>query len=239
MSADQKEKTERLLLAIPCYNEAASIAGLLDEIQRQGLACDVLVIDDGSQDDTFALASARARCVRLPVNLGIGGAVQTGFRFAHQHDFDLCLQIDGDGQHPPEMVPALLAAYRRSPANIIIGSRFLEAGGFQSSWARRIGIAIVRGCLRLLFGSRVTDPTSGLRLLDRKAIELFAAEYPTDFPEPISIAVASCHGLSVREIPARMRPRATGRSSIRGLKAASYVLRVVGYLLLTRVARSL
>ena len=229
----------RVLLMVPCYNEAKSIGPLLDEIEHENLACDVLVVDDGSDDDTHSVVAGRARCIRLATNLGIGGAVQTAARFAHEHDYDVCIQLDGDGQHPPGQVRVLLAAYRQEPADLIIGSRFLDSGGFRSSGTRRIGIAFIRVTIRLLYGQWVTDPTSGFRLLGRAAIRAFSSDYPVDFPEPISAASALSLGLRVRDIPVEMRPRAAGQSSIRGLKTAIYILRVIGYLLLMRVGRYL
>jgi glycosyltransferase involved in cell wall biosynthesis len=224
---------------IPCYNEGRGLGPLLDELGGLADTCDVLVVDDGSTDDTHAVASQRARCVRLPQNLGIGGAVQTAIRFADAHGYGFCLQLDGDGQHPPDQIEVMLRAYRESPANLLVGSRFLGSGGFRSTGARRLGIGILRGTIAALYGQTISDPTSGFRLMDRAAIRLFAAEYPVDYPEPISVAVALSRSLSVRETAVVMRPRVTGTSSIRGLRTAIYLLRVIGYLFLIRVGRYL
>lgn len=229
----------RVLLVIPCFNEEASIGGLLSEIAALGRGYHTLVIDDGSSDATSAVASRQSKVARLAQNLGIGGAVQTGIKYAAREDFDVCIQIDGDGQHDPRQIGTLLAAYRRQPANIIIGSRFIDHAGFCSTPMRRAGIRLIVLALNWLFsGGRITDPTSGMRLLDRSAIEFFARSYPADFPEPISLAWALRAGLSVSEVAVEMRAREAGVSSIDGLKTASYMVRVLGYILLARLSKA-
>jgi glycosyltransferase involved in cell wall biosynthesis len=228
----------RILLVIPCFNEEASIGDLLSEIAATGRRYHTLVVDDGSSDATSAIASARSPVARLTQNLGIGGAVQTGIKYAARQDFDFCIQIDGDGQHDPREIERLLDAYARRPANITIGSRFIDSTGFCSTRMRRAGIKLIARALNTLFaGGRITDPTSGMRLLDRRAIAFFAKAYPMDFPEPISLAWAMRAGLTVGEVPVEMRARETGVSSIDGLKSVSYMIRVLGYILLARIAR--
>lgn len=232
-------KPARVLLIIPCYNEQKSIAALLKEITELCLDYKVLVIDDGSDDDTFRIAQALSPTVRLLRNLGIGGAVQTGIKYAHNNAFDFCVQIDGDGQHPPSEVSKLLRAYQAKPRPIIIGSRYLRSGTFNSTWARRFGGQTIAWALNTLFSQcAVTDPTSGMRLMDSKAIEFFAKHYPHDFPEPISLAWALKEGLSVSEVPVLMREREHGNSSIIGMKPMAYMLRVIGYILLARLKRN-
>lgn len=230
----------RVLLIIPCFNEEASIGGVLNEIAATGRNYHTLVVDDGSSDATSAIASCSSPVARLVQNLGIGGAVQTGIKYAARRDFDFCIQIDGDGQHDPHAIETLLNAYREDPANITIGSRFIDNAGFCSTRMRRAGIRLIVLALNSLFssGGRITDPTSGMRLLDRSAIAFFAKAYPTDFPEPISLAWAMRAGLRVNEVPVEMRARETGVSSIDGLKSASYMIRVLGYILLARLVRS-
>lgn len=228
----------RILLVIPCFNEEASIGDLLGEIAATGRSYQTLVVDDGSSDATSAVASARSPVARLTQNLGIGGAVQTGIKYAARQNFDFCIQIDGDGQHDPHEIETLLDAYARRPANITIGSRFIDNAGFCSTRLRRAGIRLIARALNTLFaGGRITDPTSGMRLLDRCAIAFFAKAYPMDFPEPISLAWAMRAGLTVGEIPVEMRARENGVSSIDGLKSVSYMIRVLGYILLARIAR--
>ena len=227
----------RILLAIPCYNEEGAIGPLLREIRSLHADYDMIVVDDGSRDNTYGVASAMAPCLRLIANLGIGGGVQTSIKYAFERGYDLCVQVDGDGQHPASEICVLVDSYRASPANLIIGSRFLADGEFRSTFARRVGIQAISAAIRWFFGCRVTDPTSGFRIMDREAIRIFSAEYPHDFPESISVAVALEHGLSIREVPVRMRAREHGDSSIQGLKRMAYMLRVIGYLALIRLKR--
>jgi glycosyltransferase involved in cell wall biosynthesis len=226
----------RVLLIVPCLNEAGSIVSLLREIQAQASGCDVLVVDDGSTDGTHRLVGPPARCVRLPANLGIGGAVQAGIQFAERERYDFCVQIDGDGQHPPELVAELLENAIETGSQLVIGSRYLApTDGFQSTAMRRLGSRIIGRTIHFCFGgARITDPTSGLRVMDRRAIAFFAHHYPTDFPEPVSIAWGLARGFRVREVAVRMRERQAGVSSIRLMKTVSYMVRVVSYVLLAR-----
>lgn len=229
----------RLLIIIPCYNEAKSIGRLLAEIDSLKEGYHTLVIDDGSSDNTYEIASAHTTSLKLVSNLGIGGAVQTGIKYAFEHDYDYCIQVDGDGQHPPDQIKLFLEHRDLSQANLIIGSRFLGGGAFRSYFVRRIGISIISKTIEILFGKRVSDPTSGLRLMDRKCIELFNKYYPYDYPEPISCAYAIEHGLTLVEVPVQMRDRKSGESSISGVKPIAYMLRVIGYLVLLRLGRYL
>ncbi len=230
-------ETRSLLVVIPCFNEAASVAGVIQDIRTHAGFADILVVDDGSSDATRAVAAKSARCVRLPINLGIGGAVQTGIRFADRHGYDACVQVDGDGQHPADQIAKLLAAMQSQPARIVVGSRYLDDNdGFKSSFMRRMGSRLISKTLGICFGPcRITDPTSGFRLMDRTAIEFFSRQYPVDFPEPISIAWALANGLEVVETPVMMRERRTGTSSIRMFKTWSYMIRVVVYIALARM----
>lgn len=225
----------RILLIIPCYNEQESIEALLNEIASLEQGYSTVVIDDGSRDSTYEKAIKLSPTVKLLRNLGIGGAVQTGIRFAAANDFDFCIQIDGDGQHPPTEISKLMLAYKESPRSIIIGSRYLFNDSFRSTAARRFGSRAIAWSLNTLFKScYVTDPTSGMRMMDRAAIKLFANSYPHDFPEPISLAWALREGLSVGECGVHMRSRDSGRSSIAGWKPIAYMLRVLGYVALAR-----
>ena len=234
---EPKAGRPRILLVIPCFNEEASIGDLLKEIAAMGAEYHTLVVDDGSSDSTSAVAGAHSPVVRLIQNLGIGGAVQTGLKYAARNAFNFCVQIDGDGQHNPREIVALLDAYRRQPRNIIIGSRFIGNAGFRSTISRRLGSKLIAATLNHLFaGGRITDPTSGMRLLDRRAIEFFAQKYPLDFPEPISLAWAMRAGLTIGETAVTMRARETGESSIDGFKPLGYMIRVLGYILLARLS---
>lgn len=224
-----------VLLIIPCYNEQDNIGVLLDEISNCGNYA-TIVIDDGSHDSTYEIASQFSPTIKLIRNLGIGGAVQTGIKYAQRNGFDLCVQLDGDGQHPPGEVIKLLNEYQRTAHPLIIGSRYLQNDTFRSTRMRRMGGQTIAWVLNLLFPhSHITDPTSGMRLMDRNAIELFSQIYPYDYPEPISLALALKHGLSVGEVPVKMRAREYGRSSIIGWKPISYMIRVLGYIVLARI----
>lgn len=228
----------RVLLIIPCYNEAGSIAALLREIANSGLGYDTVVIDDGSSDNTSEIARPLSPTVRLVRNLGIGGAVQTGIKYAHRHGYDFCVQIDGDGQHPPQEVAKLLQAYQQAPREIIIGSRYIEHDTFRSTWARRVGSQLIARTINALFAQGcVTDPTSGMRLMDRRAMAFFAQRYPHDYPEPISLAWALRAGMRMGEVPVQMRAREHGQSSIIGWKPLAYMFRVLCYLVLARCIR--
>jgi glycosyltransferase involved in cell wall biosynthesis len=222
----------RALIVIPCLNEREALPALLAELRAVADGCGhtlvPLVIDDGSSDGTAAAARASgARCVQLPSNLGIGGAVQTGLKLAALEGFDCAVQLDGDGQHPAEALPALLSHMALADApDLLVGSRFLEKAGFQSTTARRVGIGWLCLVLRLLCGLRLTDPTSGLRVYGRRALWLFDLTYPYDYPEPESLVLACRAGLAIAEAPVQMRPRRSGHSSIRGLWTAYYMLKV-------------
>ncbi len=226
----------RVLLIIPCFNEQESIEALLREISSLREGYSTVVVDDGSKDSTYEKAAQLSPTIRLLINLGIGGAVQTGIRYAATNGFDFCVQIDGDGQHPPSEISKLLNAHKESPCSIMIGSRYLLNDSFRSTLARRFGSKAIAWSLNTLFKRcNITDPTSGMRLMDRAAIEFFARSYPHDFPEPISLAWALQEGLTVRECAVQMRSRNNGQSSIAGWKPIAYMLRVLGYIVLARV----
>jgi glycosyltransferase involved in cell wall biosynthesis len=225
----------KILLIIPCLNEEGSIENLLIQIGNSEQNYSTLVVDDGSIDSTYEKAIKFSPAIKLIENLGIGGAVQTGIKYALNNGFDVCVQIDGDGQHPPSEILKLVNEYSNTPSSIIVGSRYLYNDTFRSTFARRMGGKAIAGCLNALFkGSKITDPTSGMRLMDRKAMKFFAECYPHDFPEPISLAWALQAGLIVRECGVHMRARDAGQSSIVGWKPISYMLRVLGYLILAR-----
>jgi glycosyltransferase involved in cell wall biosynthesis len=196
-------------------------------------------VDDGSTDGTSEAARGLGfRVLRLPMNLGIGGAVQAGYLWAHEHGYDAAVQFDGDGQHEAASMPALLEPIRTGTADMVVGSRFLGDGEFRSTLARRVGIRYLARLIRLRCGARVTDSTSGFRAAGRAAIALFARGYPSDYPEPESIAIAARAGLRVVEVPARMRDRAHGASSITLLRSVLYMVKVsVALVLLPARAR--
>jgi glycosyltransferase involved in cell wall biosynthesis len=213
---------------VPAFNEEGSVGRVIDEIRAFDPDFDVVVVDDGSRDRTAAVAAARdAHVVRLPFNLGIGGAVQTGFRFAHEHGFELAVRVDGDGQHDPAQLSALLEPVLAGEADIAVGSRFAAAGGYRSTRPRRLGIGILAGTVSALVGQRVTDPTSGFQALNRHGIALFAADYPHDYPEVEATVMLFKHRLRLKEVPVAMRERAAGRSSIGAIRAVYYMVKVL------------
>jgi hypothetical protein len=224
--------SKRYLAIVPALNEVDAIGRTVQEIHRWAPEFDVLVVDDGSTDGTAAAAQAAgAQVARLPFNLGIGGAVQTGYVYAHEHGYDVAVQLDGDGQHDAKYIPELLARLTDgSGHNMVTGSRFLEpAGGdgSRSSAPRRAGIGIFSRVVSIASRQRVTDPTSGFRMTDRLAIGLFARDYPHDYPEVEAILLMHAHRLRSCEIPVKMRPRTTGQSAISRIQAAYYMVKVL------------
>ncbi len=221
----------KVLIVIPCYNEEASLPSVLKELQQTVLPdnyqLDVLVVNDCSKDNTSAVAkNGKAIVIDLPVNLGIGGAVQTGILYARNNGYDIAIQLDGDGQHPPKELGKLVSFHLESGANIVIGSRFLEKEGFQSSFARRLGIKYFHWVNRLMTGLHIYDSTSGFRLFDKTAIQIAAINYPDEYPEPESLVVFSKAGLKIAEVPVIMNARQGGQSSIRHFGSLYYCIKV-------------
>jgi glycosyltransferase involved in cell wall biosynthesis len=221
----------RYLAVVPAHNEADAITSTIEEIHNWAPEFDVLVVDDGSTDETAArAASAGAAVVRLPFNLGIGGAMQTGYIYAQEHDYQVAVQIDGDGQHDPRYIHDLLSRLYSTPGlNMVTGSRFLRpiGNGHLSSTPRRVGITIFARLVSMITGRRVTDPTSGLRMTNRVGIELFARDYPHDYPEVEAILLMHAHRLNSCEIPVMMRPRTTGVSAISSTQPVYYMIKVL------------
>ena len=219
------------LAVIPAYNESATVAEVIANLHRHAPDFDVLVLDDGSTDDTSAIArAAGARVVRLPFNLGIGGAVQAGFVFALENGYERMVQVDGDGQHDAEQLAVLTHTMDADPAlDVVIGSRFLSPDlKYPSPLSRRTGIHIFAFLLSRVVGERVSDPTSGFRLYNRRAIRLFANDYPHDYPEVEAVLMLHHHRLTMREVPVQMFERGGGRSSIQGSgKSAYYMIKVL------------
>ena len=213
---------------VPAFNEEESVPAVIDEIRAFDPDFEVVVVDDGSIDGTAAAATGLgAHVVRLPFNLGIGGAVQTGFRYAFEHGFQLAVRVDGDGQHDPAQLGALLGPILADEADIVVGSRFASDGGYRSSRSRRLGISILAKTLSMIVRRRVTDPTSGFQALNRQAIALFAADYPHDYPEVEAALMVHKHELRMTEVPVQMRERAAGQSSIGALASVYYMVKVM------------
>jgi glycosyltransferase involved in cell wall biosynthesis len=219
----------RRLAIVPAYNEEGSVGRVIDEIRSFDAGFDIVVVDDGSVDRTAAVASSRGvHVVRLPFNLGIGGAVQTGYRFALEHGYDLAVQVDGDGQHDPRELPKILGPVLDGEADLVVGSRFAgESPAFRSSAVRRVGIRIFASVVSAVVRQRVTDTTSGFRAVNRRGIILFAADYPHDYPEVEATVLCVKHKLRLAEVPVTMRERSGGRSSITALRSIYYMTKVL------------
>jgi len=218
------------LAVVPAYNEADTIGSVIRALRSAAPAFDVLVVDDGSTDSTGEIAQREgAVVVRHPFNLGIGGAVQSGFVYAKENGYDYMVQVDGDGQHRPEEIPKLIAEMRADPTlDMVCGSRFLSAEhGYPAPISRRTGIHIFAFLLSRIIGQRVSDPTSGFRLYNRRAISLFARDYPHDYPEVEAVVMVHRHRLRLVEVPVSMREREHGRSSITALRSIYYMVKVL------------
>lgn len=221
------ERPARVLLVVPAFNEAGGVERVVREARELPERPDVIVIDDGSQDATASVAAAAgARVARLPFNCGIGAAVQTGLRFGLANGYDVIARFDGDGQHDPHALASLLAPLSAGAADFVLGSRYLTGEGFQSGAARRAGIRWFSGLLELACGLHVTDPTSGCWAANRRAAEVLAIEYASDYPEVDSIVHLAKRGRRITEVPVAMRERAAGVSSIAGLIAPYYMIKV-------------
>jgi glycosyltransferase involved in cell wall biosynthesis len=214
---------------VPAFDEEDAIGAVVAEIGLFDPAIDVVVVDDGSSDATAAAAArAGATVVSLPFNLGIGAAVQTGFRWALERDYDVAVRLDGDGQHDPSELPKLLAPLERGEADVVTGSRFRADDGdvYRPPLGRRLGITWFARLVSLLSGQRVTDTTSGFQALNRRGIALFARDYPSDYPEVEATVLVLKHRLRLVEVPVRMREREHGSSSITFLRSVYYAVKV-------------
>lgn len=217
----------KILVVVPAYNEEITIRNVVYLITKYQPGIDVLVINDGSSDQTHAMAeNAGAQVIDLPYNLGIGGAVQTGFIWALRNKYDIVIQVDGDGQHNPYYLERLIQAVKENEADVIIGSRFIIDTGYKGSKIRKLGISFFSNLLAFICESNYFDPTSGFRALNSKALKIFAEYYPSDYPEVESIVYGLKQGLRIKEIPVAMKARQGGNSSITPLKSVYYMFKV-------------
>ena len=215
------------LIIIPAYNEEKNIETLLNKLDKEYPEYDYVVINDCSTDCTKnILLNRKANFVDLPVNLGIGGGVQTGYMYALEKDYDIAIQMDGDGQHLPEYLDTIVSPIESGQADIVIGSRFISIEGFQSSVMRRLGIKILSCLIKILTNLKIKDVTSGFRAINKKTIQLFANNYAQDYPEPEAIVLGALNGLRTLEVPVKMQERVGGKSSINGLKSIYYMIKV-------------
>jgi len=218
----------RRIAIVPAFNEERNIGRVLDELRAFDAELEVVVVSDGSTDRTGEVAEARgAHVIRLPFNLGIGGAVQTGFRYAYENGYDLVVRVDGDAQHDPAQLDRVLAPVLAGEADIVVGSRFAGGSGYRSSATRRIGIRVLAWVVSAIARQKVTDPTSGFQALNRRAIALFAADYPHDYPEVEGMVMTIKHRLRLREVGVTMRVREHGRSSIGAAASVYYMAKVL------------
>lgn len=220
----------KIIAIVPSFNEEKNIVNVIKSIKNENSMIDILVVNDGSDDKTGELAEStgQAFVVNLPCNLGIGGAVQTGFKFAKKNNYDIAFQIDGDGQHIPSEINKLIGPIKKQEADVVIGSRFYQKHeGFKSSVVRRIGIKVFEIVNSLLIKQRITDNTSGFRAYNTKAIHFLADNYPTDYPEPEAIILLGRNGFRLKEVFVGMKERTGGGSSITGFKSIYYMIKVL------------
>ncbi len=226
----------KILIIIPAFNEEESIEKVVDNIIENFPQYDYLVVNDCSTDSTEAILKKNGyRYISLPVNLGIGGGVQSGYLYAMQNDYDIAIQIDGDGQHDPAYIEKLIAPIVAGEADMAIGSRFIEKEGFQTSFMRRLGINLIRGIIKLCCGVKATDTTSGFRATSKELTAYFATHYAQDYPEPEAIVAAALNGFRVTDVPVKMREREGGVSSINAKKSLYYMIKVSIALIILRI----
>lgn len=227
----------KVLIIIPAYNEEKNIQKVVDNILQNYPQYDYVVINDGSRDKTRDLCRKRGyEYINLSINLGIGGAVQTGYKYARDKEYDVAVQIDGDGQHDIAYLEKMLIFLEKDEADIVIGSRFLEKKGFQTSAARRTGIKILSFLIWICTGKKIKDVTSGFRAVNRRFIDVYAENYPTDYPEPEAIVEAVMHGGRIMECPVVMKERENGNSSINFVKSIYYMIKVTLAILVCRIS---
>lgn len=218
----------KLLILIPAFNEEAAVGGVIAEVHAAMPHVDVLVVDDCSEDATRHVATAAgARVLSVPHHLGLGGCVQAGYRLAFELGYDYVIRVDGDGQHDPREIPGVLATLEREKCEMVIGSRFIDGSGTHTSFVRGLGIRFFRAVLRPILGRTVHDPTSGFVGVNRTALALFSRSFPLEYPEIEALVVLQRKRFRFVEVPCRMRPRQTGRSTITAVKSFYYIAHVL------------
>ncbi|MBQ5558496.1 MAG: glycosyltransferase family 2 protein [Lachnospiraceae bacterium] len=226
------------IVIIPAYNEEGNLLNTINDIKENAPDFDYVIINDCSTDDTLSICKKNnLNYLNLPINLGIGGAVQTGYRYAYYSGYDYAVQFDGDGQHDAKYLSEMVSYLTETDSDMVIGSRFIEKEGFQSSFLRRIGINYFTFYIKLLTGKKITDPTSGMRMINRKLLKKFTQEYPKDYPEPESVVEILADGYKVSEIPVIMKERMEGTSSISFRKSIYYMIKVSFAILIARLGR--
>ena len=227
----------KVLIIIPAYNEAANIEAVVNNIIKNYPQYDYVIINDGSKDSTEEICIRNHyNLISLPLNLGIGGAVQTGYRYALKNHYDIAVQIDGDGQHDIAYVEKLIDPIIRGEADITIGSRFINKEGFQSSASRRTGIMFLSTLIHITCFKKVKDVTSGFRAVNNRFIKIYAENYPNDYPEPEAIVAAFMHHGRIKEIPVIMKERLGGSSSINLKRSVYYMIKITLAILVCRIS---
>lgn len=217
----------KVLIIIPAYNEAKNIVAVIEKLKKDVPDADYVIINDCSKDDTLKICREHQyQYLDLPINLGIGGGVQTGYLYAYENDYDIAIQIDGDGQHDTAFIPNVVDPIDQGIADVVIGSRFIDKEGFQSSFLRRFGIHFLSRLIRICCGANVKDVTSGYRAVGKRMIACYAQDYAQDYPEPEAIVMAALHGARIMEVPVVMKERLGGESSISGFRSIYYMLKV-------------
>ena len=229
--------SKKILIIIPAYNEADNLEKVIDNLILNFPQYDYVIVNDGSTDQTKQVCvKNHYHVLNLPINMGIGGAVQTGYRYAEENGYDMAVQIDGDGQHDVAFLEEMIRYMEEEQADCVIGSRFVEKEGFQSSGLRRTGIKFLSSLGWVLTGVRVKDITSGYRLVNRRFIRIFSEDYPADYPEPEAMVITAVHGGKIRECPVVMRERENGTSSITLKKSVYYMVKVTLAMLIRRLS---
>ncbi len=227
----------KILVIVPAYNEENAIGNVITDLKSNFPEGDILIVNDGSIDNTSIVAKGYrdVNVVDLPVNLGIGGAVQTGFKYAKRYDYDIAVQFDGDGQHLAKEIYKIIKPITENKADVVIGSRFLERGKefFKSTFLRRVGIKIFELINSIIIRQRVTDNTSGFRAFGKEAISFLSLNYPADFPEPEAVILLGRNRFRIAEVSVEMRERQAGKSSIYGFKSIYYMIKVILCIIMT------
>jgi len=226
-----------VLVIVPAYNESGTLSSVIADIKKNTSNVDYLIINDCSSDNSVnILNDSNAAFIDLPVNLGIGGAVQAGYKYAWKNGYDIAIQLDGDGQHDAAYINEMIRLIESDKADVVIGSRFIEKEGFQSSASRRFGISFLSGLIWLMCGKKIKDVTSGYRAVNRMLIGVFADNYPDDYPEPEVIVTSALYGARITEIPVKMRERVAGKSSIDLKKSIYYMIKVSLAIIICRIS---
>jgi len=222
------DAAHQFLILIPAYNEEGAIAGVIEEVRRVVPGAPILVVDDASTDSTYRiLLNGKIDVLRLPYHLGLGGGLQAGYKLAYEFGYDYVIRVDGDGQHDPKYIPALLETLQKTGCHMVIGSRFQDSNGGYTSIVRALGIWFFRLVLRPILGKPVHDPTSGFVGVNREALQVFRGSFPLEYPEIEALVVLQRKRFEFREVPCQMRRRKTGRSTITAVKSLYYIFHVL------------